>query len=148
MLRRVFLGIFALYSLRAEVNLRQLDGHISVEVDGKPFTGFYYGPDAPKPYLHPLRSASGKIVTRSFPMENIPGESTTDQHHRGVWLAYQDVNGYDFWQHEYSYQNKNAGKVVTRSIDSATGGKMAEAFRAPSWGSRPRASRCSKKVLR
>src|SRR5580692_386993 len=123
MLRSLILGVFALCSLRAETVVSKVDGHIHVEVDGKPFTDFYYGPDAPKPYLHPLRSASGKIVTSSFPMENIPGESTTDQHHRGVWLAYKDVNGYDFWQNEFSYQNKNAGKVVTRSIDSMTSGK-------------------------
>jgi Methane oxygenase PmoA len=104
------------------VVLTKVDRHIHVEVDGKPFTDFYYGPDTPKPYLHPLRSSSGKIVTRGFPMEKIPGESTTDQHHRGVWLGYKDVNGYDFWQNEFSYQNKNAGKVLTRSVDVLEGG--------------------------
>ena len=50
-------------------------------------------------------------------MEQIAGESTTDQHHRGVWLGYKDVGGYDFWQNEFSYQNKNAGKVVTRKVE-------------------------------
>jgi hypothetical protein len=123
------LSAFALCSLRAEVVVSKVDGHIHVEVDAKPFTDFYYGPDAPKPYLHPLRCASGKIVTRGFPMEKIPGESTTDQHHRGVWLAYKDINGYDFWQNEFSYQNKNAGKVVTRSIDALTSGKDSGSFR-------------------
>jgi hypothetical protein len=117
MLRRVFLIVFALCSLEAKVVVSKVDGHLHVEIDGKPFTDFYYGPDTPKPYLHPMRCASGRIVTRSFPMENIPGESTTDQHHRGVWLGYKDVNGYDFWQNEFSYQNKSAGKVVTRSVE-------------------------------
>lgn len=107
----------------------RVDGRIHVEIDGKAFTDFYFGPDAPKPYLHPLRSASGKIVTRSFPMEKIAGESTTDQHHRGVWLAYKDVNGYDFWQNEFSYQNKNAGKVVTRSVGDLKSGKESGSFR-------------------
>jgi hypothetical protein len=87
MLRCAFLCAFAISSLQAGVAITKVDGHIHVEVDGKPFTGFYSGPDTPKPYLHPLRSASGKIVTRGFPMENIPGESTTDQHHRGVWRS-------------------------------------------------------------
>jgi Methane oxygenase PmoA len=117
MWRCLFWSGFALCSLRAETVVSKVDGHIHVEINGKPFTDFYYGPDSPKPYLHPLRCASGKIVTRGFPMENIPGESTTDQHHRGVWLGYKDVNGYDFWQNEFSYQNKAAGKVVTRSVD-------------------------------
>jgi hypothetical protein len=118
----MFWGVFALYSLHAEVAVSRVDGHLHVDVDGKPFTDFYYGSDTPKPYLHPVRSASGKIVTRRFPMENVPGESTTDQHHRGVWLAYRDVNGYDFWQNEFSYQNKNAGRVVTRSVDIVLSG--------------------------
>jgi len=129
MLRWTILAVFALSSLRAGVAVTEVNGHIHVEVHGRPFTDFYYGPDAPKPYLHPLRSASGQIVTRSFPMENIPGESTTDQHHRGVWLAYRDVNGFDFWQNEFSYQNKNAGKVVTRSICDLRSGKDRGSFR-------------------
>src|ERR1035438_9432783 len=41
---------------------------ISVEIDGKPFTDFYVGPETAKPYLHPLRTADGKVVTRGFPM--------------------------------------------------------------------------------
>jgi hypothetical protein len=105
------------------VTVKNVGGHVHIEVGGKPFTDFYYGPDAPKPYLHPLRSASGTIVTRGFPMENIPGESTTDQHHRGVWLGYRSVNGYDFWENEFSYHNKNAGKVVTRSVDRLISGR-------------------------
>lgn len=120
--RCIFIGVFALCSLHAEVVLTKVDGHVHVEIDEKPFTDFYYGPDVPKPYLHPLRSASGKIVTRSFPMEQIPGESTTDQHHRGVWFGYKDVNGFDFWENEFSYHNKNAGKVVTKTIDTLRGG--------------------------
>jgi hypothetical protein len=93
-----------------------------VEIDGKPFTDFYCGADAPKPYLHPLRSASGKIVTRRFPMEKVAGESTTDQHHRGVWLGFKSVNGYNFWENEFSYNDKNAGKVVMRRLEAAKDG--------------------------
>jgi hypothetical protein len=62
-------------------------------------------------------------------MEDIPGESTTDQHHRGVWLAYRDVNGFDFWQNEFSYHNKNAGKVITRRIYDLTSGQDRGSFR-------------------
>jgi hypothetical protein len=115
--RCILPGVFALCSLQGGVVVAKVDNHIHVEIDGKPFTDFYYGPDSPKPYLHPLRCASGKIVTRSFPMESIPGESTNDQHHRGVWLGYKDVNGYNFWENEFSYNNKAAGKVVTKNID-------------------------------
>lgn len=129
MLRWMIPAAFALCSLQAGVAVTKADGRIHVEVDGRPFTDFYFGPDAPKPYFHPLRSASGKIVTRSFPMENIPGESTIDQHHRGVWLGYKDVNGYDFWQNEFSYKNKNAGKVIPRRIFDLKNSKDRGSFR-------------------
>lgn len=128
MSRFLLLVAFAVCSIRAEVRVSKVAGHIHVEVDGKPFTDFYYGRDTPKPYLHPLRCASGKIVTRGFPMAKIPGESTTDQHHRGVWLAYKDVNGYDFWQNEFSYNNKKAGRVIAKSVDGLKSGNDRASF--------------------
>ena len=47
----------------------------AVSVDGKPFTIFNYGADRGKPFLAPIRSASGKIVTRGFPMEVLRGRA-------------------------------------------------------------------------
>jgi hypothetical protein len=128
---RFFLSLLMATSLPAAVVLTRDGARIRVEIDGKPFTDFYYGADAPKPYLHPLRSASGKIVTRRFPMEQVPGETTSDQHHRGLWLGYGDINGFNFWETEFSYHNPKAGKVVTKSIDqmeSGETGKIAGRF--------------------
>jgi hypothetical protein len=71
----------------ANVSVTRQGDVAHVAIDGSPFTDFFFGPDTPKPYLHPLRSASGKVVTRSFPMAKVEGETTTDQHHRGVWLG-------------------------------------------------------------
>lgn len=113
----------------AEVKLIQTTGRIDIQIAGRPFTAFFTGPDAPKPYLHPLRSASGKIVTRSFPMEKLPGESTSDQHHRGVWLGYKLINGFNFWENEFSYHDPKAGKVVTRSIGNLQSGPDSGSFR-------------------
>lgn len=68
------LALLALLSLctalpsRAQVTLTQGPEQIAVEIDGKPFTVFYIsGKDLNRPYLHPLRSASGKMVNRSVP---------------------------------------------------------------------------------
>jgi hypothetical protein len=107
--------------LQGAVVLTKHEGRVDVEIDGKPFTSLYYGPDAPKPYLHPLRSVSGKIVTRRFPMEPSPGE-TKDRHHRGLWFGYKDINGFNFWENEFSYNDPKAGKVVARSIDTTAMG--------------------------
>ena len=93
------------------------DKDISVSVDGKPFTVFHYGGANNKPYLAPLRSASGKVVTRGFPMENIPGESRDHLHHTGLWFSYDDVNGVKFWENDPSYTKPNIGRIVVRSTE-------------------------------
>ena len=87
---------------------------VAVNVDGKPFTTFHYGSDANKPFLAPLRSASGKIVTRHFPMETIAGESHDHLHHRGLWFSYDDVNGVKFWENDPSYTKGRIGRMVVR----------------------------------
>lgn len=88
---------------------------IPVNVDGKPFTIFHSGRDANKPFLAPLRSASGKIVTRGFPMENLPGERRDHLHHRGLWFSYDDVNGIKFWENDPSYTKGQIGRIVVRT---------------------------------
>jgi hypothetical protein len=100
--------------LSAQVQYNPADH--SVSIDGKPFTVFHPGVDANKPYLAPLESASGKIVTRHFPMELVPGESHDHLHHRGLWFSYDDVNGVKFWENDPSYTKPHIGKqVVTRT---------------------------------
>jgi hypothetical protein len=88
---------------------------ISVEIGGKPFTTFHYGADAAKPFLAPLRAASGRIVTRGFPMQMLPGESRDHLHHRGLWFTYNDVNGVRFWENDPTYTRQPLGRVTVRS---------------------------------
>ena len=62
------------------------------------FTTYYFGPNSPKPYMSPLRSAQGTVVTRGFPMRtDIPGERHDHPHHRALFFAHGDINGIDFW---------------------------------------------------
>jgi hypothetical protein len=97
---------------------------ISVNVDGKPFTVFHYGAESGKPYLAPIRSASGKIVTRRYPMESVAGESTDHLHHTGLWFSYDDVNGVKFWENDPSYKHANMGRIVVRSADFEEGERL------------------------
>ncbi len=103
----------------AEVKVARDGERIDVSVDGKPFTSFFFGSDSPKPYLHPLRSASGIIVTRSWPMQSdVAGESKDHPHHRGLFFAHGEVNGTDFWS-----EGKDKGHIVFSSLGEAKGGK-------------------------
>jgi len=122
----IFAAILALPLCSQVKFTQQKDTKISVEIDGKPFTDFYIGSDAPKPYLHPLRTADGKIVTRGYPMAaDIPGEAHDHPHHRGLWFAHGDVNGYDFWGNEPSQKGANKGKgtVELERVNKVTAGK-------------------------
>jgi hypothetical protein len=94
---------------------------ISVDIDGKPFTVFHYGADSGKPYLAPLRSASGKIVTRHFPMELVPGESRDHPHHTGLWFSYDDVNGVKFWENDPTYTKPHIGRIFVRKAEYKDG---------------------------
>ena len=104
-----------------------------VNIDGKAFTTFHYGGDANKPFLAPLRSASGKIVTRRFPMENVAGESRDHLHHRGLWFSYDDVNGVKFWENDPSYTKPHMGRMVVRNAEWKDGDHSGTLTAAIEW---------------
>jgi Methane oxygenase PmoA len=117
------LPLFLVTPLAAQVKIAQKPDRVSVEIDGKPFTEFFFGPNAPKPYLHPLRAATGTVVTRGYPMEQIAGESQDHPHHRGLWFAHGDINGVDYWTNEASQQKGIQGKVVLKKVNAAKSGE-------------------------
>jgi len=113
----------------AQVKLAQGPEQIAVEIDGKPFTVVYIaGKDLNRPYLHPLRTASGKIVNRSFPAGQLPGETTDHPHHAGLFYGHGDVNGYNFWAIQNvptppSNADATMGRIVLKQVASVKSGK-------------------------
>jgi hypothetical protein len=94
-------------------------------IDGKPFTSYIWPDSLAKPVLYPLRSATGTIVTRGFPLEPRPGERIDHPHHAGLWFNYGNVNGFDFWNNSTAIKPEDApkmGSIFHRSIVSATSG--------------------------
>jgi len=112
---RYALTLLLAASLSAQVKFSR--DAVDITVDGKPFTTFHYGEETGKPYLAPLRSASGKVVTRHYPMEQIPGESRDHLHHTGLWFSYDDVNGVKFWENDPSYTKPHIGRIVVRNAE-------------------------------
>jgi hypothetical protein len=114
----------------AQVKLTQSAEQIAVEIDGKPFTVFYIsGKNLNRPYLHPLRSASGKIVNRSFPAGQLPGETTDHPHHAGLFYGHGDVNGYNYWAIQNvptpaSPTDATMGRIVLKQVVSVTSGRQ------------------------
>ncbi len=102
----------------AQVHVSQGKDRIAIEIDGQPFGDLIYGPDDWKPYLWPLRSASGKIVVRQYPMvKSVAGETHDHNHHRGLWFAHGDVNGFDFWSSDIlNKPSSKYGKIVLHRV--------------------------------
>ena len=131
---------FAVGPLQAQVEFKTSSDRIDVSVDGKPFTTLYYGAETMKPYMYPLRTATGKVVTRGYPMESIDGESKDHPHHRGLWFTHGNVNGIDFWANEKSQrpvpgeaktgpEPAEKGLVVVRKVADVKGGKKSGSLR-------------------
>lgn len=104
---------------------------IPVEINGQPFTDFYVaGPQVVKPYLWPLRAASGTYVTREWPMEKVEEEAGIARpdhpHQRGLWFAHANVNGLDFWNiaplDQAPYNRPDRGKIVLEGPPAITSG--------------------------
>jgi len=98
---------------------------VDVLVDGQPFTSYIWPDTLKKPVLFPLRTASGTIVTRGYPLEPRPGERTDHPHHAGFWFNYENVNGVDFWNNSTALpaeQQAKMGTIVHRRIIKTSSG--------------------------
>jgi hypothetical protein len=98
---------------RVDVVPHEDQRRVDVLVDGKPFTAYIYPSTLKKPTLYPLRSASGTVVTRGWPLEPRPGERVDHPHHVGLWFTYSDVNGLDFWNNSDAIPPARAPKMGT-----------------------------------
>ncbi|MBV9499950.1 MAG: PmoA family protein [Acidobacteriaceae bacterium] len=113
-----------------QVELKQAgDDHVSIEIDGQPFSTLYTARSEMKPFLAPLRTASGIVVTRQWPMETIPGESRDHPHHRGLFIGYGDVSGINFWENDPaskpSAENpQTKGKLLVQKIQISQPGTI------------------------
>ena len=125
----VILSLCTTLEAWAQVSFTQRPDQIAVAIDGKPFTVFYIaGANLNRPYLHPLRAASGTIVNRSFPAGQLAGETVDHPHHAGLFYGHGDVNGYNYWavQNVASPQppaSANFGRIVLEKVASVRSGK-------------------------
>ena len=60
-------------------------------------TSYCYYDSVMKPVLYPLKTVSGTVLTRGYPLNPIAGDRVDHPHHIGLWMNYESVNGLDFW---------------------------------------------------
>ena len=124
-------GCLVVFGGEEAVHLERNGYQIEVMMAGRPFTTYYFDPAVAKPYLFPLRSAQGTVVTRSFPMlSNIAGEDHDEPHQRAMYFAHGSIDGFDFWG-EAAYPKwsnhslRTFGRTVFRKLEQMIGGPTA-----------------------
>src|SRR5882757_378390 len=113
-MRQLSILLLSALAASAQVKITPEATKVHIEIDGKAFGDFIFKDDlAMKPYLWPLRAASGTAVTRNWPMETVSDIEPKDhQHQRGLWFGPDDVNGFDFWNNESNYPSTKRGRMV------------------------------------
>ncbi len=122
------------------VRFDRLDGRLLIQVDGKPFAAYVWDdPAIKRPYLAHLRSPNGHPVTRNLPP--VEGKDATDHAtmHPGVWMAFGDLGGADFWRNkgivrqngfvEEPAADPQGGSFVVRNLYEAEGRIICEEVR-------------------
>jgi hypothetical protein len=134
-------GLFSTCLFATNVDLKQGTAQIEVVIDGRPFTTYYYGSDTAKAYLMPLRTASGIVISRPFPVGNDaskgdPKASSFEPHQRPLYFAHGDIDGLNFWgeaafQKYYSDRSSQPyGHMAKASLKEAKRGSGTATVRA------------------
>jgi hypothetical protein len=86
---------------------------VEVFLGGKLFTAYIYPDNMEKQSLYPIMSASGKFITRGYPLNPRPFERVDHPHHVGLWFNFGDVNGLDFWNNSFAIKPEDKPKYGT-----------------------------------
>ncbi len=90
----------------ASFAVEKADNHLEISLGGKPVARFVFRDDKiRRPYFENLKLPSGVQVTRNQPP--IEGKDPTDHDtmHPGLWLAFGDISGSDFWRNKGSIEH-------------------------------------------
>lgn len=107
-------GLTALSASAANFTVAKTDsGGATVQVDGQPFAEFVVD-QANKTYLFPIYGPTGKLMTRSYPMKDVPGEKQDHPHHRGLCFGHENIGGYDTWAERATF-GEAKGKAAEKA---------------------------------
>lgn len=105
--------------------VKEGENKVDVLVDNKPFTSYFYPSDQilKKPVLYPILTSNGTTITRGYPFATRAGERVDHPHHVGMWLNYESVNGFDFWNNSTAIKDRTKyGTIKHTGIIESKGG--------------------------
>lgn len=130
---------FGMFAQNEAVTFKKQADKIDVLIGGKYFTSYYFPGESilKKAVLFPILSAKGSTITRGYPIAPRAGERVDHPHHVGMWLNYEDVNGYDYWNNSTniiaSLQSHKMGTIKHEKIVATKPGKTGQLDVTASW---------------
>ena len=92
------------------------NGRLQVLVEDHPVATYVWAdPDIPRPYFCDLRTTSATQVSRTHPPDPKLDVADHPTFHPGLWLAFGDLDGSDFWR------NKATVRCVPDSVKTGDG---------------------------
>ncbi len=111
-MRNMMLVVCAATLSAASVDVTRNGETMAVKIDGKPVTAFNYESRWDKPFLYPLHTPGGVLLSRGWPVSERAGDSKDHVWHRGLFFGHGDINGVDFWR---ELGAEKTGKLVVKS---------------------------------
>src|SRR5262245_17560054 len=137
----LLLGVALLLPAQARaqspVTFDQKDSSLQIHIGGKPFATYVWQDrNVLRPYFAHVHAPNGKQVTRNHPP--VKGKDAIDHAamHPGLWLAFGDLGGADFWRNkgtvahvefvEKPKATKDGGTFTVRNRYTASGKTVCE----------------------
>lgn len=97
MVSAVVLALFGTFTTATQaaepaVRLTRKAETVEVTIGGEAFAVYNFSKERPKPFFSPVRGPGGTIMTR--PIEK---KGDDHRHHKGIWVAVDQVNKIEFW---------------------------------------------------
>ena len=123
------------------VVVKRMDNSVNVTIGGQAFTTYYFSDVVAKPYLMPLRTASGTVITRSFPAGNkVTAEDrkgrSFEPHQRPLYFGHGNIDGLNFWAEKVfapfygAHVQQAYGRLSFVKMEEITGGVAEGTVRA------------------
>ena len=88
------------------LHVEEQDKQLRIFLAGKPIVDFVFRDDKIlRPYFANARLVNGLQVTRSHPPVKGVDELDHEKLHPGIWLAFGDINGQDFWRNKAAIEH-------------------------------------------
>jgi hypothetical protein len=102
---------------------QEAEKRVDIMVNGKLFTSYCWYDNVFKPILYPVCTSAGTEITRGFPLKPKSGERNGQPHQIGIWLNYNNVEGFNFWANGSTGKSSpNGGEIKHLKIEKLSGG--------------------------